>query len=181
VLNIERNRWEEKWTLRENVGRLLWAAVYPLFRYSPRILWGWRRSLLRAFGATVGDEVHICPNVKIAIPWNLEVGTHAAVGDGAIIYNLGLIRIGPQATISQGVHLCAGSHDYRLGHMPLIKSQISIGRGAWLCADAFIGPGVSIGDYAIVGARGVVMKDVEDWKIVVGNPAVVIKERPRPR
>jgi putative colanic acid biosynthesis acetyltransferase WcaF len=179
VLNIEKNRAEEKWTLREKIGRLLWASVHPLFRFSPRLLWAWRRSLLRTFGATIGKEAHIYPTVKIAIPWNLQVDSHAAVGDGAIIYNLGPIRIGPEATISQGVHLCAGSHDYRLAHMPLIKSQISVGRGAWLCADAFIGPGVSIGDYAIVGARGVVMKDVADWNIVAGNPAFVIKQRPR--
>jgi putative colanic acid biosynthesis acetyltransferase WcaF len=128
----------------------------------------------------IGDEAHIHPTVKISMPWNLNVGSQAAVGERAIIYNLGFIRIGPQATVSQGVHLCAGSHDYRLSHLPLIKSPISIGRGAWVCADAFIGPGVSIGEYAIVGARGVVMKDVADWHVVAGNPAVVIKQRPRP-
>jgi len=114
------------------------------------------------------------------MPWNLDVGSQAAVGERAIIYNLGVIQIGREATLSQGVHLCAGSHDYRFTHLPLIKSQISIGRGAWICADAFIGPGVSIGDYAIIGARGVVMKDVVEWNIVAGNPAVVIKQRPRP-
>jgi putative colanic acid biosynthesis acetyltransferase WcaF len=78
------------------------------------------------------------------------------------------------------VHLCAGTHDYRFAHLPLIKSPISIGKGVWLCADAFIGPGVSIGEYAIVGARGVVMKDVAAWHIVAGNPAVFIKQRRRP-
>ncbi len=181
VLNIHKNRSDKKWTSRENFCRALWGLVYPLFHFSPRPLWGWRRVLLRAFGAKIGNEAHIHPAVKIAIPWNLEVGSQAAVGDGAIIYNLGLIQIGSEATVSQGVHLCAGSHDYKLSHMPLVKSQISIGKGAWLCADAFIGPGVSIGDYAIVGARGVVMKDVAEWDIVAGNPAVVIKQRPRPR
>jgi putative colanic acid biosynthesis acetyltransferase WcaF len=114
------------------------------------------------------------------MPWNLEVGSQAAVGERAIIYNLGFIRIGREATVSQGVHLCAGTHDYTLSHMPLIKCQISVGKGSWLCADAFIGPGVSIGDYAIVGARGVVMRNVEEWNIVAGNPAVVIKQRPYP-
>ena len=181
VLNIPKNRSHKKWTLRENLCRPLWGLVYPLFRFSPRPLWGWRRVLLRTFGAMIGNEAHIHPTVKIAMPWNLEVGSQAAVGDRAIIYNLGLIRIGPEATVSQGVHLCAGSHDYKLSHMPLVKSQISIGKGAWLCADAFIGPGVSIGDYAIVGARGVVMKDVAEWDIVAGNPAVVIKQRPPSR
>jgi putative colanic acid biosynthesis acetyltransferase WcaF len=176
VLNIHKNRSDKKWTSRENFYRLLWGLAYPAFRFSPRPLWGWRRGLLRTFGATIGNEARIHPTVKIAIPWNLELGSQAAVGERAIIYNLGVTRIGPDATISQGVHLCAGSHDYRLSHMPLVKSPISIGKGAWLCADAFIGPGVSIGEYAIVSARGVVMKDVADWHIVAGNPAVVIKQ-----
>jgi putative colanic acid biosynthesis acetyltransferase WcaF len=135
---------------------------------------------LRAFGSTIGDEAHIYPTVKIAMPWNLEVGSQAAIGDRTIIYNLGAVQIGSAATVSQGVHLCGGSHDYRLAHMPLIKSQILIGSCAWLCADAFIGPGVSVGDYAIVGARAVVMKNVPNWSIVAGNPAVVIKRRPPP-
>ena len=180
LLNIQKNRSDKKWTWQDNFCRLTWELVYPLFRFSPRPLWGWRRGLLRAFGASIGKGAHIHPSVKIAIPWNLELGSQAAVGEFAIIYNLGVTRIGPDATVSQGVHLCAGTHDYRLSHMPLIKSPISVGKGAWLCAEAFIGPGVSIGNYAIVGARGVVMKDVADWQIVAGNPAIVIKQRPRP-
>jgi putative colanic acid biosynthesis acetyltransferase WcaF len=180
LLDIQKNRSESKWTVQENCWRLLWELAQPLFRLSPQPLWGWRRGLLRVFGSKIGNEAHIYPTVKIAMPWNLEVGSQAAVGDRTIIYNLGAVRIGAAATVSQGVHLCAGSHDYRLAHMPLVKDQISIGSGAWLCADAFIGPGVSIGEHAIVGARGVVMRDVADWDIVAGNPAVVIKQRSRP-
>jgi putative colanic acid biosynthesis acetyltransferase WcaF len=180
VLNIPQNRSEKKWTLQENVCRVLWALVHPLFRFSPRPLWGYRRALLRLFGATIDNEARIHPTVKIAMPWNLEVGSEAAIGDRVVIYNLGHVRIGPQATVSQGVHLCAGTHNYRLLHLPLVKSPISIGKGVWLCADAFIGPGVSIGEYAVVAARGVVMKDVEGWHIVAGNPAVFTKLRPPP-
>jgi putative colanic acid biosynthesis acetyltransferase WcaF len=180
VLNIQKNRSDTKWTKSENLGRILWAMAYPLFRFSPRPLWGWRRMLLRLFGASIGDDVHIHPTVKIEIPWNLEIGSQVGIGERAIIYNLGFVRIGSQATISQGAHLCAGSHDYRLSHLPLLKLPISVEKGSWLCADAFVGPGVSIGQYAIVGARGVVMKDIADWHIVAGNPAVFIKQRPRP-
>jgi putative colanic acid biosynthesis acetyltransferase WcaF len=111
------------------------------------------------------------------IPWNISIDAETAVGDRVILYALGPICIGRQATVSQGAHLCAGTHDHRRLDMPLVKRPISIGDGAWICADAFVGPGVSVGDYAIVGARAVVMKNVPMAKIVVGNPARILRER----
>lgn len=178
LLDIDANRAGRKWTRREQCGRALWALARPAFRLSPRIFWGWRRWMLRMFGASVGANVHIHPTVRIAVPWNLAMGSHASAGDRAIIYNLGLVTIGAAATISQGAHLCAGTHDYRRADMPLVKSPISIGEGAWVCADAFVGPGVTIGDYAIVGAGCVALRDVEAWTIVTGNPARVTGKRP---
>jgi putative colanic acid biosynthesis acetyltransferase WcaF len=115
--------------------------------------------------------------VRIAIPWNLEVGESAALGDRAIIYNLGKIVIGPMATISQGAHLCAGTHDFRRADLPLVKATIGVGTGAWVCADAFVGPGVVIGNLAVVGARAVAVKDVAANEIVAGNPARCIGTR----
>ena len=142
-------------------------------RESPcnRPCWGWRRWLLRRFGAQVGREVHVYPTAALTIPWNLSLGDYAAIGDRVILYALGPISIGARATISQGAHLCAGSHDWRDSSMPLLKMPITIGDDVWVCADAFIGPGVSIDDRAIVGARAVAMKDVAQDMIVAGNPA----------
>lgn len=178
-LDIAGNRRARKWTGREMAGRALWEILRgPLFAWTPRPLWGWRRMVLRAFGARVGREVHVFPSVRIAVPWNLTFGDEAAVGDRAILYSLGRIEIGAQTTISQGAHLCAGTHDYLQASMPLVKASISIGAGAWICADAFIGPGVSVGARAIVGARAVAVKNVEPGKVVAGNPARVVRDRP---
>jgi putative colanic acid biosynthesis acetyltransferase WcaF len=175
---VATNRRALKWTRREQVGRLLWALVYPLFRLSPRpYFWGWRRAILRSFGAKISKGAQIHPTVKIAIPWNLDVGEGAAVGDRAILYSLGPIRIGARTTISQGSHLCAGTHDWRDPAMPLQKLPIEIGVDAWICADAFVGPGVAIGERAIVGARAVVVKDVSAGTIVAGNPASQVGHR----
>ena len=80
-------------------------------------------------------------------------------------------------TISQRAHLCAGTHDYTDPSMPLQKPPISIGDQVWVCADAFVGPGVTIGEGALVGARAVAVTDVESWQIVVGNPARPVKKR----
>jgi putative colanic acid biosynthesis acetyltransferase WcaF len=142
-----------------------------VFACSQRQLWGWRRFLLRLFGARIGREVHIYPSVRIAIPRNLAIGDEAAVGDRAILYALGPITLAERATISQGAHLCAGTHDYRDPAMPLLKSPIAIGPDAWICTEAFVGPGVRVGPRAIVGARCVVMHDVAPDAIMIGNPA----------
>ena len=180
LLNIKENKAARKWTRYELLLRVLWALVHPLFRYSPRIFWSWRIGILRMFGASIGSDVHIHPTAMVTLPWNLVIGSEASVGDRAILYNLGLISIGAGATISQGAHLCAGTHDYLRADLPLLKLPITIGEGAWICADGFVGPGVKIGAYAIVGARAVAMRDVDDWSIIVGNPAKVIGIRPRP-
>jgi putative colanic acid biosynthesis acetyltransferase WcaF len=177
-IDIAANRRASKWTSAELIGRTLWAMTRPLFLLSPRPFWGWRNFLLKLFGARIGRHVHIFPTVRIAIPWNLSVGDDAAIGDGAILYSLGLIHIGPAVTISQYGHICAGTHDYRRPELPLMKPPISIEEGAWICADAFVGPNVTVSAFAIVGARAVVTRDVAAGTIVAGNPARMISTRP---
>jgi len=176
-LNIAANRKAVKYTRLELVRRVLWAFVTPLFRLSPRICFGWRRFLLRLFGATVGCNTHIYGSAVVYMPWNLIIGDDSSIGEWALVYNLGLITIGNKATISHRVHLCAGTHDYTDPTLPLLKPPIAIRDQAWICADAFISPGITVGEGAIVGARAVVTKDVEPWAIVAGNPARFIKVR----
>lgn len=174
TIDVNKNRAASKWTRREQFGRLLWALASPLFHLTPRPLWAWRRSLLKMFGAKIGRDVHIYPSVRITIPWNLEIMDQSAIGDRAILYALGPISIGKRATISQGAHLCAGSHDISRNDRPLIKPPIQIGNDCWVCADAFVGPDVSIGNGAIVGARAVAMKNVPPNCIAIGNPIRVL-------
>ena len=111
LLKTKVNRATPKWTRREQFLRGLWSLMHPLFRYSPRIFWSWRVFILRLFGASIGSDVHIHPTAMIALPWNLVIGAEASIGDRAILYNLGRISIGDGATVSQGAHLCAGTHD----------------------------------------------------------------------
>lgn len=133
--------------------------------------------MLRIFGAKIGREVHVYPSATIYLPWNLLVGDHASIGEWALIYNLGLVTIGARATVSHRAHLCAGTHDHSDFTMPLVRSPIEVGEQAWICADAYVGPGVTIGEGAVVGACAVVVRDVQAWLIVAGNPAKVVKAR----
>jgi putative colanic acid biosynthesis acetyltransferase WcaF len=177
LIDVAANRRAKKWSTYDQVRRVLWAVAKPLFRFSPRPIWGWRNLLLRLFGAKIGKNVHIYPSVNIILPWNIEIGDYSALGDRVIVYPLGSIKIGENVAVSQGAHLCAGTHDWRDPSMPLVKSKIVIESNAWICADAFIGPDVRVGSYTIVGARAVVMKDTGRDLIVAGNPAKIIRRR----
>lgn len=141
------------------------------------MLYGLRNALLRLFGAEVGQHVRIHPCATVYFPWKLRIGDWSSIGEDALVYNLGRVTIGRQVTVSQRAHLCAGSHDTTDPTMPLQKPPITVRDQVWVCADAFVGPGVSVGEGAVIGARSVVINDVEPWTVVGGNPARFIKER----
>lgn len=176
-LDIQANRSARKYSVRDLVRRVLWGMGAVLFRWTPRLLYGLRNTLLRVFGGEVGKNVRIHPSATIYFPWNLTIGDWSSIGEDAMIYNLGPITIGEKVTISQRAHLCAGTHNASDPTMSLQKPPISVGDQAWICADAFVGPNVTVGEGAVVGARAVVVKTVKDWTIVAGNPAQFIKSR----
>ncbi|MCP5534613.1 MAG: putative colanic acid biosynthesis acetyltransferase [Akkermansiaceae bacterium] len=176
-LDIHANRQEQKYSSRVLLLRVCWSLGRCIFRLTPRPCFGIRRMILRVFGAKVGKNTHIYPSVYIYFPWNFEIGDDSAVGEWAFIYSLGQITIGERVTISQRAHLCAGSHDFTSPSLPLLKPPIVIGDEVWVCADAYIGPGVTIGRGVVIGARSVVIRDVGPDLVVAGNPAVIIKRR----
>jgi putative colanic acid biosynthesis acetyltransferase WcaF len=177
ALDIRANRASVKYSSAEMMLRVFWALGKILFRLSPRPCFGWRRLVLRCFGARIGHHVNIYNSAIIYFPWNLRVGDWSSIGEGALIYNLGSVTIGSRTTVSHRAHLCAGTHDYTRPDLPLLKPSILVDDQAWICADAFVGPGVRIGEGAVVGARAVAIKDVGPWAVVAGNPARVIAKR----
>lgn len=176
-IDVGKNRRATKYSRREMLLRVLWIPGQLLFQLTPRTAFAARAALLRIFGAKVGRHVHVYRTARIYIPFNLEIGDEASIGEWALVYSLGPVKIGARATISHQSHLCAGTHDYRDPAMPLERSSITIGSDAWVCADAFVGPGVRVGEGAVVGARGVAVSDVPDQAVVVGNPARTVAER----
>ncbi len=111
------------------------------------------------------------------MPWKLSVADNSVMGPNVICYNMGGISIGKNVVISQNTHLCSASHDYTSRTFMTTFDPIHIADNSWICADAFVAPGVTIGEGAVVGARSVVVHDVEAWSIVAGNPAKYIKKR----
>lgn len=160
------------------LARLAWRLVWLLlFRTSPSMLHGWRCFLLRLFGAQIARGVHVYPSVSIWAPWNLSLGEHACLGYNVDVYSVARIHIGARTTVSQYAHLCAATHDYTKRNYPLITQPITIGDDCWIAAEVFIGPGVTVGEGTVVGARSSVFADLPAWVVAVGSPAKPIKPR----
>jgi putative colanic acid biosynthesis acetyltransferase WcaF len=183
LLDPHANREARKYSWTEQCRRVSWGFGKYLLLLSPRPLFAWRRLVLRAFGARVGHAVHVYPSTRIYMPWNVEIGNWAAIGEDVFVYSLGKVTIGAGAAISYRAHICAGSHDFSDPALPLLKPPVVIEENAWVGTDAFIGPGVRVGRGAIVGARAVVVRDIETLHIVAGNPArqVGLRELPQRR
>jgi len=171
------NQAARKYSRSEQARRVVWALGRWLIRLSPRPCFAWRRGVLRLFGARVGEHVNIYPSTDLYMPWNVEIGDWTALGEDVFVYSLGKVTIGRSVTISYRSHICAGTHDLNDPTLPLIKPPVDIEDGVFVGTDAFLGPGVRVGRAAVVGARAVVVKDVEPFTIVGGNPARPIGRR----
>ncbi len=161
--------------------RWLWLFVQStLFRWSPRPLHGFRSALLKLFGADITGPVVIFPTARVTFPWQLSLAPRSMVGPHVNLYNLARIRLEYGANVSQYAHLCAGSHDFTRWTMPLVTQPIIIGRNAWLGADVFVGPGVTVGELCVVGARSVVVRDLPPRQVCLGSPCRPVRERSDP-
>ena len=165
-------------SLMNRISRALWTGIsFLFFRYSPNPMHGYRAFVLRLFGAKVGRGVHVYPKVKIWAPWNLTLKDECGIANGVTLYSQAEITIGRRVVISQGAHLVAGTHDYTKPGFPLIAKPIVINDQVWIAAEAFVHPGITIGEGCVIGARSVVTKDMPGWMVCSGHPCIPIKER----
>jgi putative colanic acid biosynthesis acetyltransferase WcaF len=156
----------------------LWLIVSRvLFHWCPFSLSSFKRAVLRLFGAHVGKGVVIKPEVKITFPWKLNLGNHVWLGEESWLLNLAPIIIADHACISQRAVLCTGNHNYTSPAFDLMTAPIQVGQGAWIGANAFVGPGVCVGSYAVLTAGSIATKDLETCGVYQGNPAVQVRQR----
>lgn len=164
---------------RNKLRRLIWSMVWTcLARPFPRsVAMGWKRMLLRAFGAKIAPTAVVYATTKVFQPWLLTMDDYACLAEGVDCYNAAPIHIGRNATVSQRAFLCTSGHDITDPHHHQTDASIVIEDRAWVCAEAFVGQGVTIGEGAVCAARAVVVKDVGPWTVVGGNPAKFMKKR----
>ena len=158
---------------------MLWSVVWGLLaRPLPRSVGsGWKRLLLRLFGAKIDSTAVVYSSAKVYYPANLVMERYSCLASDVDCYNVATIKIGANSTVSQGAYLCTASHDITNPLNPLITAPIVIEDQAWVGARAFVGMGVTVGQGAVVGATASVYKDIEPWTVVGGNPAKPIKKR----
>lgn len=165
-------------TLRLRLERLAFYAAWLLLaRWTPPFMRGWRRILLNMFGARIAPGAVVYSSARIWYPPFLSMDEFAVMGPRVRCYNQARIHIGAFAIVSQDASLCAGTHDYDDPNFQLVTRPIGIGPHAWVAAEAFVGPGVTVGERAILGARGVAMRPLPPGTIHAGNPAQFIKMR----
>jgi putative colanic acid biosynthesis acetyltransferase WcaF len=159
------------------VVQLWWIVHSSIFRLSPQFAYRFRTLLLRWFGAKIGENVLIRPTVCVTYPWNVSIGDNSWIGDDVVIYSLGKVCIGSNSVVSHRSYLCAGDHDYRRVDFPIRARDVIIGNQCWIGLDVYVGPGVSIGDMTVVGARSSVYRDLPSKTVCVGSPCCAIKTR----
>jgi putative colanic acid biosynthesis acetyltransferase WcaF len=182
LIRLNMNRREI--SFKNRFARCIWNfAWFVFYRPTPRNFHSWRRMLLRLFGAKIAHGAHPYPSARIWAPWNLVMMEGSCISEAVDCYCVDKITIGKNATVSQYSYLCTASHSYndcdifKSPVMPLVGAPIVISDYAWVAADVFIGPGVKVGEGAVVAARSTIIRDVEPWSVEAGNPPRVIGRR----
>lgn len=167
-------------SLGHRLFRLTWMITWALLgAWTPPPMKGWRRLLLRRFGAQIHDTANVYGSVRIWYPPNLTMEARSTLGPGVDCYTMGPIHVGRNVIISQKAYLCTGTHDINDPSFQIRARPITLEADCWICADAFVGPGVTVGSGAVLSARGAVFRDMEPWGVYQGNPARKIKDRTR--
>ncbi|MBO9514327.1 MAG: putative colanic acid biosynthesis acetyltransferase [Variovorax sp.] len=165
-------------SLGNRIMRAVWNVTWAVFAsWTPPQMSFWRRFLLKLFGAHLGEASDVRGSAKVWYPPHLYLGDRALLADRVTCYNMAPITLGRGALVSQGAHLCAGSHDISTPTFQLTARPITIGAQAWIAAEAFVGPGVEVGEGAVLGARSVAFRTLEPWTVYGGNPAKPLKRR----
>jgi putative colanic acid biosynthesis acetyltransferase WcaF len=177
-VRVDSDTQKASFSLRNRIGRSLFMFVWALFAaWTPPPAHRWRCMILRLFGARIGSRVRLYGSTVIWLPANLSIGDSSIVGPRVRLYNQGRIDIGAGTVVSQGAHVVASTHDVTDPLFQLVIRPVHIADRAWIAADAFVGPGVRVGEGAVLGARGVAVRNLDPFMIYGGNPARPIKLR----
>jgi putative colanic acid biosynthesis acetyltransferase WcaF len=159
------------------IVQLWWVVENTFFALSPQFFYGWRRFLLRLFGAKIGKDVLIRSTAKFTYPWKVSIGNYSWIGEETVFYSLDEISIGENVAIAHGVYFNTGLHDFTKKEFTIFSKKIIVKDECWITNDVYIAPGITIEKGAVIGARSSVYKNMPEGWICYGNPAKPIKKR----
>lgn len=176
---VDLSKYQNRHSLSGRLVRLVWQVTwFCCARLTPRWCFNrWRCFVLRCFGAKIGKGCRIYGSAEVWQPWNLTLGDNCWVDVGVKLYTVDKIMAGDNCVISSGAFICTAQHDISSPIFELATAPIKIGNSAWITSNAIVLPGIKVGEGAVVAAGSVVVKDVEPWTVVGGNPAKFIKKR----
>ncbi len=177
---VDLSKYDNSWFAigAKRMKAIAWYLVNACFsncNWNPSS--GIRIWLLRFFGAKIGRGVVIKPSVNIKYPWNLSIGDYSWIGENVWIDNLVQVTIGANVCISQGAMLLCGNHDYKSQNFDLIVQEITLEDGVWVGARAMVCPGVTIHSHSVLCVASVAQRNLEQYSICQGNPALKIRSR----
>lgn len=126
------------------------------------------------FGCSLKD-------VRILTPFQCDFGNQVKFGKNVFINHSAILSASGGIEFEDGVQCAPGlriatiNHDFNQRHSIYTYGKVTIKRNAWIGMNVTITPGVTIGEYAVIGAGAVVTKDIPAYGIAVGAPAKVIK------
>lgn len=177
-LSTYNNEWFSEQIGASRIKQGLWYFINIIFFINPLNPFSKLKiSLLRWFGAKIGNGVVIKPAVNIKYPWKLEIGHYCWIGEKVWIDNLAPVKIANNVCVSQGAMLLTGNHNYKKTTFDLMVAPIVLNNGAWVGAKSVVCPGVTLGENAVLTVQSVAVKDLEPSGIYQGNPAVQVKKR----
>jgi acetyltransferase-like isoleucine patch superfamily enzyme len=138
-----------------------------------------RRTAWRLLGAQIADTAVIGPRVWMRNPRNVSVGAGSRLGGRVWIDSWGEVTIGRNVLMNGEIDLFCTEHLLDHPRFRGERRDVRIGDYVWLPWKIVVMPGVSIGNYAVIGTGSVVTHDVPEYAVVAGNPARVVKERAR--
>ncbi len=176
---VDLSKFDNSWYKPGNsVKRILWYFMNILFfknAWNP--FSSLKIFLLKIFGAKIGVGVIIKPSVNIKYPWLLKIGNNVWIGENVWIDNLANVEIGDNVSISQGAMLLCGNHNYKKTTFDLIIGEIKLEDGVWIGAKSVVTPGITCKSHSILAVNSVAAKDMEEYTIYQGNPALEVRKR----
>ena len=178
-LEVDLSKYDNSWYYPgSRFKRLTWYFCNLIFlNNSWFLISSIKIFILRCYGAKIGKNVIIKPNINVKYPWFLTIGDNSWIGEGVWIDCLASVIIEDNVCISQGAFILSGNHNFKKSTFDLIVKPIEIKKGSWIGAKSIVTQGLTVGSYAVLTAGSVVSHSMDPYGIYKGVPATKVGER----